>query len=85
MCMRGEHLVIFDSLSFLPFALLKQPDAFWVTVAKSWYLHYFITRANLDYVGKIPHIIYYGVDEMSESERNEFLPCYEGQKDEVFD
>ena len=40
--------------------------------------------ANLDYVGKIPDITY-GVDEMSASERNEFLAWYEGQNDEVFD
>jgi len=30
-------------------------------------------------------MIYYGVDEISTIERNEFLACYEGKKDEVFD
>ena len=67
-----EHLVFLDSVSFLPFALRKLPRAFRLTVDKSWYPHYFNTRANLEYVGKIPDI-YYSVYEMSGSERNEFL------------
>ena len=84
MCMRVEHLVFLDRVSFLPFALRMLPEAFGLTVAKSWYPHYFNTQANLDYVVKIPDIIY-GVDEMSGRERNEFLARYEGQKDEMFD
>ena len=70
--------------SFLPFALRKLPEAFAPTVAKSWYPHYFNTRANLDYVGQIPDITY-GFDEISGSERSEFLRWYKGQKDSVFD
>ena len=50
--------------------MCKLPEAFGLTVAKSLYPHYFNTLANLDYVGKIPDITYYGVDEMSRSERN---------------
>ena len=84
MCMRVEHLVFLHSVSFLPFALRKLPEAFRLMVAKLWYPHYFHRLANLDYVGKIPDITYYGIDEMSASERNEFLACYEGQKDVVF-
>ena len=76
-CMRVEHLVFLDSVSFPPFALRKLPEAFGLTVAKSWYPHYFTTRANLDCLEKIPGISYYGVDEMSASERNEFLAWYE--------
>ena len=49
MSMRVEHLVFLDSVSFLPFA-------FGLTVAKSWYPHYFNTRENLDYVWKIREI-----------------------------
>ena len=67
MCMRVQHLVFLDSNSFLPFALRKLPETFGLTVAKSWYSHYFNTRANLDYLGKIPDVSYYGVDEMSTS------------------
>ena len=70
MCMRVEHLVFLDSVSFLPIALSKLPEAFGLTVTKSSYPHYFNTRANLDYVGKITDITCYGVDEMSGSERS---------------
>ena len=76
---RRQHL-------FLPFALRKLREAFGLTVAKSWYPRYFNTRAYIDYVGKIPNISYYGVDEMSASERSDFVAWYEGQnKVEVFD
>jgi len=61
---------LLDSVSFLPFALRKMPEAFGLTVANSWYAHYFNTRAKLDYVGKITDITYYGDDEMSGSERS---------------
>ena len=61
MCIRVEHLVFLDSVSFLPFPLRKLPEALWLTFTKSWYTHYFNTRANLDYVGNIPDITYYGV------------------------
>ena len=37
MCMREGHLVFLDSVSFLPFALRELPEAFELTVAKSWY------------------------------------------------
>ena len=78
MCIRLEYLVFLASVSFLPFALRKMPEAFGLTVTKSWYPHYFNKRANLDYVGKIQEISYYGVDEISAIERNEFLAWYEG-------
>ena len=64
--------MLLDIVSFLPFALRKVPETFGIKVAKWWYPHYFNTRANLDYVGEIPDM-YYCVDEMSASERNEFL------------
>jgi hypothetical protein len=80
-----EHLVFLDSVSFLPFALRKLPEAFGLTDANSCYPHYIKTLANLDYVGKIPDVTHYGVDEMSAGERNEFVAWYEDQKDVVFD
>jgi DNA polymerase III alpha subunit (gram-positive type) len=40
MCMRMEHLLFLDSISFLPFALRKLSDAFGLTVSKSWYPHF---------------------------------------------
>jgi len=39
MCMRMEHLVLLDSVSFLPFPLSRLTEACGLTVAKSWYPH----------------------------------------------
>ena len=85
MCMKMQHLVFLDSVSFLPFPLRKLPGAFGLTAFKSWYPHLFNTKENMDYVGPIPDVSYYGANDMSESERAEFLAWYEGQRDRVFD
>ena len=45
--------------------------------------HYFNSKENLDYLGPIPDASYYSANEMSESERKEFLDWYEDQKAEV--
>jgi hypothetical protein len=58
----------------------KLPDAFGLTSSKSWYPHYFNTNENLKYIGRIPHVSFYGLCEMGETERREFLAWYEGQK-----
>jgi hypothetical protein len=85
MCMRVcEYLLFLDSISFLPFALRTFPVAFVLTVAKLCYQHYFNTHANLDYVGRIRYISYYGVDEMSAIDSFEFLAWYGVQKVDVF-
>jgi len=62
--MKMEHLVFLDSVSFLQCALRKLPEAFGLQAYKSWYPHYFNTEENLDYVGPMPDIEYYGADEM---------------------
>jgi len=61
--------------------LRKLPEAFGLSVTKSWYPHFFNTKANLNYVGPIPDMSQFGVDEMGDSERKEFLAWYEAQKD----
>jgi hypothetical protein len=73
MCMKMEHLKFIDRIRFLPFPLRKLSGDFGLTASKSWYPHYFNTMANLDYVGQIPDIEYYGVNEMGVSERTEIL------------
>ena len=83
--MKIEHMLFIDSASYLPMPLRKLPEAFGLSVSKSWYPHFFNTRANLDYVEPIPDISYFGADEMSHSERSEFMRWYDSQKDEVFD
>jgi len=39
MCIRMDHFVFLDSVSFLPFPLRKLPEAFGLTTTKSWYPH----------------------------------------------
>jgi len=83
MCMKMEHLVFLDSVSFLPRALRKLPEAFGFSASKSWYPHYFNTEENLKYVGPIPDISYYGANEMREDERKEFFAWYKSQRSET--
>ena len=42
--------------------------------------HYWNTKANLDYVGPIPDIKYFGADETSEGDRKDFLSWCNEQK-----
>ena len=58
------------------YAMRKLPEAFGLSVTKSWYPHFFNTQANLNYIGLIPDISQFGADEMGESERKEFLAWY---------
>jgi len=73
MCMKMEHLVFLDSVSFILCPLRKLPEAFGLTTCKSCYPHYFNTEENLDYKSPIPDVSYYGVNEMGGEERKEFL------------
>jgi hypothetical protein len=72
MCTRTENLVFLDSVSFLPFALRKLPEAFGLSASKSWYTHHFNTSANMHYVGKIPDISVYGAEAMSDGRDGSF-------------
>jgi len=44
--------------------LRKLHEAFVLSVIKSWYPHFFNTKANLNYVGPILDISQFGADEM---------------------
>jgi hypothetical protein len=83
--MKIELMTFLDSASYLPMPLHKLPDAFGLALSKSWYPHYFNTKKNMDYVGPMSGIEYFGGNEMGESERKEFLTWYAQQKEEVFD
>jgi len=80
-----HHIQFLDSVSYILMPLRKLPEAFGLQASKSWFPHYFNTMANIDYVGPIPDIKYYGADEMGESERREFTAWYNEQKVKVFD
>jgi hypothetical protein len=60
------------------------PEAFGLQASKSWYPHYFNTEENLNFLGPMPAIAYYGVDEMGVEEREEFLAWYETRKSRPF-
>jgi hypothetical protein len=63
----------------------KLPEAFGLSVSKTWFPHYSNTKANLDYVGPLPAMKYFGADEMGEGETREFMSWYDEQKGKVFD
>ena len=69
----------------MPCSLRKLPEAFGLNATKSWYSHYFNTKENMNSVGEIPDVSYYGADTMSAKKRAEFLAWYEGQRSAVFD
>ena len=85
LCMKMGHLVFLDSVSLLPCALRKLNEAFGLTATKSLCPRYFNTEENLDYVGPIPNVSCYGVNEIRENERKEFHVWYENYKSEHFD
>jgi len=76
-CMKMEYLVFLYSVSFLPWALRKQPEEFGLLTSKLWYPHYFNIEEKLNYKGPFPDFSYYGANEMNEEERREFLVWYE--------
>jgi len=78
--MKIEHMLFIDSVSYLPMPLRKVPEAFGLDTTKSWYPNYFNKNTNLDYVGPIPDVSYFDVDEMSVSERREFMTWYDDHK-----
>jgi hypothetical protein len=70
--MKKQHLHFLDSISYLPMPLNKLPEAFGLSATKSWFPHYWNTKANLDYVGPIPDIKCFGADKMGK-ERERIL------------
>jgi hypothetical protein len=67
-----QHIYFLDFVSYLPMPLRKLPEAFGFSSTKSWFPHYFDTKANLNYVGPRPDITYFGDDEIGEGERKDF-------------
>ena len=76
------NIRIIDSLNFIPSALSKLPETFGLKELKKGYFpHYFNTEENQDYEGEIPDPKFYGVDQMSEKDRNDFLIWHQQKKD----
>ena len=66
-------------------AVAEAARGFWAAGVQVLVSPLFNTKANLDYVGAIPDIKYYGADEMGEAERREFTAWYNEQEVKVFD
>jgi len=62
--MKIGHIVFLDSVSFLPFLLRKLPVSYSLSASKSCYHLCSKTEENLNYVGPIPDISYYGVNKI---------------------
>jgi hypothetical protein len=54
--MKMQHFHFKDSISYFPIPFRKLPEAFGLSSSKSWFPHYFNTKANLDYIGPIPEL-----------------------------
>ena len=61
------------------------PEAYGLTASESWYPHYFNTEENLNYIGPIHDTEYYGVNDMGEEKRQDFLAWNDRQKSDLFD
>jgi len=82
--MKIEQMLFIYGVSYLPMPLRKLHEVFVLVATKSWFPHYFNKNTNLNYVGPIPDVSYFGVDEMSISERREFMTWYYVKKNKVF-
>jgi len=83
--MKLEHLLFQDSVLSLPCPPRELPEAYGLSVSKSWYPHYFNTEKNLNYIGANTDVSYYGVNEMGEWESRVFVAWYDSQNPELFD
>jgi len=63
-----------DSLNFLTMRLADFPKTFGIKELKKGYFpHFFNTKRNFRYIGKIPPMKYFGIDNMRTKERTEFI------------
>ena len=79
--MKMKHLVFLVSVSFLPCALRKLPEAVGLQASKSWYPTTLTLRKSSIMLGLFAT---YPMDEMGGREREEFLACYETRKSHSF-
>ena len=60
------------------------PKSFDLTCKKGYYINFFNSAENLDYVGPYPKPKFYGADYMSSDERAQFLEWREEEMDKPF-
>ena len=84
---RIEHADVrfIDSFNFLPMGLAKLPDAFGLDCgSKGYFPHFFNRPENQEYIDRYPDPKYYGVSQMSSSQRQNFYLWYKEQEGKMF-
>ena len=83
---RGLNLRFLDSLNFFPMKLAALPKAFGLeTCRKGYFPHLANVPRYWNYVGPYLDPSFYGADQMSRSERDEFLTWHASVQYETFD
>ena len=85
MCVKVEGMTWLDSLNYMAIPLRKQAEAFGLASKNSWCPHLFNTAENMNYVVPMPDASYYGLDQMSHSERKDILSWYKAKRQELCD
>lgn len=74
-----------DSLNFFSTALSKLPAMFSLeNNSKGFYPHFFNKPENLNYIGNLPDLKYYGIDNMKEADRAKLLDWYNQKKQQNY-
>jgi hypothetical protein len=93
----GLNIQFIDSLNFMPVALKKLPSAFGLQIesefddiniteiTKGDFPHKMNTRENQNYIGEWPSLQMYGVDFMSDANREKFIQWHSEQQGKIFD
>ena len=77
MSLKKLNMRFIDSLQFIPEALKNFPKTFgFDNLAKGDFPHKFNRPENYDYIGTIPDIKYYDVDNMKQESRDKFIKWY---------
>lgn len=93
--MRGTNVIMMkvggikfiDSLNYFPMPLSSLPEAFGLgpELKKGYFPYFFNSEANRRYIGPLPGIEFYGVDNMKDSDRIKFLQWYQEHKGDIFE
>ena len=73
-----------DSFNFLPMGLAKLPAAFGMDCQKGYFPHFFNRPENQDYIGPYPQPQFYGVSQMSTTQRSSFYKWYQEEGGKTF-
>ncbi|KAK3745079.1 hypothetical protein QZH41_002614 [Actinostola sp. cb2023] len=88
MMMTVEGLTFKDSFNFITSGLRKFPETFEFAAAKGYFPHFFNREENEDYVGPLPPLEDYGIEDMHPKERTALTTWWEEERrrtENVFD